>query len=146
METTTLKTEKLQKFSELKHAEVLFDQATKSAIVRSKLNFIPFKNFQEIFGQVEELLKKHAVKKLIFDKTSLNVFDQPSMEWYYLDWKVRMMKNHGLKDHRKILPNDSFFKKSVDIGRGKILNSHPDHAIQQVNIRYYNSLQEALLD
>lgn len=139
-----METTKLTKVESTKHADLLYDEATKSGIVQSTDHFIPFQSFKTIFEKVEELMKAKSVSKLIFDKRTLNVFDQASMEWYYLEWKVQMLNKYGLKDHIKILPEEQFFRKSVDIGRNKILDNNKDHQIQEISIRYIDTLEEAL--
>jgi hypothetical protein len=105
--------------------------------------FISDLEFKEIFKEIGEMAKHHNVKKLIFDKRSLKVFDQNSMEWYHIVWK-KEMKKYGLKSYRKILPEDSMFVKSVEIGRAKILAKYPDFSFEDYDIQYCNSIEEAV--
>ncbi len=106
-------------------------------------SFITDKDFRDIFSEIGEMVKHHSVKKLIFDKRSLKVFDQPSMEWYHIVWK-KEMKQYGLKSYRKILPKDSMFVKSVEIGRAKILAKYPEFSFEEYDIQYFSSVEEAI--
>ena len=65
------------------------------------------------------------------------------MEWYYTDWKERA-HNAGLTIHRKILPEDSFFRNSVKIGREKILEANPGLVIHKLDMKYYENLKDAV--
>jgi hypothetical protein len=134
----------LTKFAELTHADIFYEETSQSALVRCTRRFIPFEEFQKIFGKVEDLIIHRKVNKVVFDKRQLVTFDQTCMEWYYLDWKTRMMKDHGLKDHRKLLPNDLFFQKCVKIGKEKILKLDQEKLTLEFKISYYNILEDAL--
>jgi hypothetical protein len=112
-------------------------------VVKTTGEYIPKTQFQEIFIAVGHLVVKNKITKLIFDKRSLTVFHQPSMEWYFVVWK-ELMYYHGLKVHRKLLPKDDFFRESVRIGREKIMKHHPLGKYNEMDIRYSNSLLEAI--
>ena len=71
------------------------------------------------------------------------VFHQPSMEWYFVEWKEKMY-NHGLKTHRKILPKDAVFRQSVKIGRDKINREYPQGKFHKMDIQYFETLDEAI--
>ncbi len=107
------------------------------APVISELEFMTF--FHEVGGLVE----RYGIKKLIFDKRSLRVFHQPSMEWYHVHWKKEMAKV-GLKTYRKILPEDKVFKMSVEIGRKKIREKNPEFNFEDFDIQYCESIEEAI--
>lgn len=126
-------------------AEIRYNRESKTAIIITKAGYLPMDKFREIFNTLTTLLEKQAVTKLIFDKRSLTVFHQPSMEWYYKEWKTVMLQKHGLRNHYKLLPQDSMFRKSVEIGRGKILTDLPENSpLRQLNIRYFETIEEAL--
>ena len=112
-------------------------------ICSTKTTFISDLEFKEIFKEIGEMAKHHNVTKLIFDKRSLKVFDQNSMEWYHIVWK-KEMKKYGLRKYRKILPEDNLFVKSVEIGRAKILAKHPEFSFEDYDIQYCNSIEEAI--
>jgi hypothetical protein len=48
----------------------------------------------------------------------------------------------GLTKHRKILPEDNLFRKSVEIGREKIKKDHPNFDFDALDIVYVESVEE----
>ena len=112
-------------------------------ICELKAEYIPIVHFQETFRQISQLVQSGINDKFIFDKRSLRAFHQPSMEWYYVEWK-RDMLQLGLKKHRKILPDEAWFRKSVLIAKDQIYQRYPDHIINQLDIKYCNTLPEAI--
>jgi len=112
-------------------------------IVEATSTYIPIEEFKEVFNSIGELVKKNKFSKLIFDKRALTVFHQPSMEWYFVDWKEKMF-GLGLKTHRKILPQDAVFRQSVKIGREKIKSMHPNGKYTLMDIQYSETLEEAI--
>lgn len=129
---------------EFKHAQVFrAEHEPESVVVIATANYIPMEEFKSIFNFIDDLAGKKKVSKVIFDKTKLSVFHQPSMEWYFTDWKERMYKK-GCSSHRKILPQDSMFINSVKVGRDKINKAYPDKVFHQLDIQYCDSIEEAL--
>ncbi len=127
-----------------KHATIyLLPHAPEAAIVEATANYIPLEQFKEIFNFIGELTVTKKLTKLIFDKRKLSVFHQPSMEWYFVEWKEKMF-DAGLKVHRKILPKDEVFRQSVRIGREKINKTYPEKKFHQMDIRYAESVEESL--
>jgi hypothetical protein len=127
-----------------KHALVqVVKSHPETAVVTATATYIPLEQFQEIFNYIGTLATREGIKKLIFDKRELSVFHQPSMEWYFIEWKEKMF-DVGLKIHRKILPSDEVFRHSVKIGREKINKSHPNGKYKLMDIRYYETLEEAV--
>ena len=116
----------------------------KAILATATGTFIPRAEFTEAF---ETLLSKLAeapnADTLIFDKRPLRTFDQDSMVWYHVDWKERAYRN-GIVHHIKLLPTDKTFRKSVEIGRQKIMDEHPDFDFARYDIRYLDSIEEAL--
>ena len=130
---------------EFKHAKVLtVTNSPNTAIVEALTNYIPLEPFKEIFNFIGELAKQKKITKLIFDKRKLTVFHQPSMEWYFIEWKEKMF-DQGLNIHRKILPADDVFRQSVRIGREKIDKNYPTKKFNQMDIQYAETIEEALL-
>lgn len=113
------------------------------AVVEATASYIPIEQFKEIFNFIGELVKKEKISKLIFDKRKLSVFHQPSMEWYFVEWK-ESMHNNGLAVHRKILPQDEVFRQSVKIGREKINKAFPQGKFHQMDIAYAETLEDAI--
>ena len=116
---------------------------SQTLLCRSKKSYIPNKAFKDFFGKLESTIVGSDITTLIFDKTSLSVFDQEAMEWYHIHWKEKMWAK-GLKHHRKILPNDPLFETSVSIGRRKILEKNPDFNFEKFDIQYCSSVEEAI--
>ncbi len=130
----------------LKHAVIsTVKDSPKTAVVEALSTYIPMDQFKEIFNFIGELVKKEKITKLIFDKRKLSVFHQPSMEWYFVEWKEKMF-DLGLKTHRKILPNDEVFKQSVKIGREKINKTYPNGKFNQMDIVYSESIEQAIAE
>ncbi len=130
---------------QFKHAIVYtVNNDADTAVVQAISNYIPFESFKEVFIFIGELADKKKLKKLIFDKTKLTVFHQPSMEWYFIEWKEKMF-DIGLSTHIKILPKDEIFRYSVKIGRDKINKNHPEKNYNKMDIRYAETLEEALM-
>ena len=113
------------------------------AVVEATSPYIPIENFKEAFEYVGKLVNTNKITKLVFDKRKLSVFHQPSMEWYFVHWKEEML-DHGLKVHRKLLPDDDVFRESVKIGRGKINKAFPNGKFHQLDIAYAETLEDAV--
>lgn len=130
----------------LKHAAVYtVKDSPKIAIVEALSTYIPIDQFKETFHFIGELVAKEKITKLIFDKRKLSVFHQPSMEWYFVEWKEKMFEL-GLKTHRKILPKDEVFRQSVKIGREKINTNFPNGKFKLMDIAYSESLEQAIAE
>lgn len=112
-------------------------------IVEARSTYIPIEHFKETFNFIGELVEKRQISKLIFDKRKLSVFHQPSMEWYFTEWKEQMF-NKGLTTHRKILPQDEVFRQSVKIGREKINNQFPNGKFKLMDIAYAENIEQAI--
>ncbi len=112
-------------------------------LVTATTTYIPIDQFKLIFNEIGEWVQELGIQKLIFDKRQLTVFHQPSMEWYFVDWKERMF-DFDLNIHVKILPQDEVFRQSVKIGRNKINEAYPHGRFHQMEISYAESLDEAI--
>jgi len=105
--------------------------------------FINEEQYKELFIEVGKQMEQHNLKYLVFDKSALTVFHQPSMEWYHVIWKEEMTAK-GVKGYYKILPDDAMFKNSVQVGKANIAKKFPSFDFEKHNIRYFNSVEEAL--
>ncbi|MEM9671919.1 MAG: hypothetical protein AAF992_04950, partial [Bacteroidota bacterium] len=112
-------------------------------ICELKSEYVPIEHFKDIFYKISELVKRGISQKFIFDKRALRAFHQPSMEWYFVVWKKEMYQ-HGLSLHRKILPDEPWFQKSVEIAKEQIVKNYPDTIVDKLDIRYCDSIQEAI--
>jgi hypothetical protein len=135
---------KLEVVKDFKHASIsTVEGPTVVAIVEAKTEYIPIGDFKKIFEAIGEVVKQKGVTKLVFDKRNLTVFHQPSMEWYFTEWKEQMFEL-GLKTHRKILPANEVFRQSVKIGRDKINKTFPQGKFHQMDIGYAETLEDAI--
>jgi len=107
--------------------------------------YVPEQSFKELFANISVLVGKATtpITKFVFDKQSLRTFHQASMTWYHVEWKPEMAKL-GLYAYRKILPKDPLFRKSVEIGRNKISQDHPEFDWAKFDIQYCETLTDAL--
>ncbi len=137
------KTIEKEDLATFKHASVYRLAGQPTAVVEATANYIPIDQFKEVFSHIGDLIKQHKVTTLIFDKRNLTVFHQPSMEWYFVEWKAKMAAL-GLTNHVKILPTDRIFRESVKIGREKINKAYPNGTFHTLNIRYAESIEEAI--
>jgi hypothetical protein len=135
--------ERLDLQEEFEHSDIFLVENKPILIIKASDSYIPIEEFKELFAKASELIRTHNIQKIIFDKRRLQVFHQPSMEWYYVHWKEALL-NEGIKAHRKLLPNDQVFKKSVELGKAKIMEKYPRIRLKEMDIRYYDSLQEAI--
>ena len=134
-----LKTEQSFKHAILKSVEA----NPQTLILEATASYIPIEQFKEIFNVIGSIVTEKKISKLIFDKRKLTVFHQPSMEWYFVEWKERMF-DLGLKTHRKILPQDDVFRQSVRIGREKIKSTFPNGKYTEMDIQYADTLEDAI--
>jgi hypothetical protein len=129
--------------SDSKFAHIQYVEDAFAVILKFKSAYVPIETFKAVLGEIEIFAGKEKVEKIVFDKSNLTVFHQPSMEWYHVEWKEKMLKK-GVKSHRKILPKDRLFVESVRIGREKIQKNHPSFSFSRYDIQYCESVEEAL--
>ncbi len=125
------------------YADILQVNEEPILIVQAKTPFIPLSEFKNLFEEVGQWVTKLSITKLIFDKRSLKVFHQPSMQWYCTEWKEKMA-DQGLSVYRKLLPEDTLFRHSVQVGRDAILRKFPHGKYRKLDIQYVEDLAEAI--
>lgn len=135
--------ERLDLQAEFDHSDIFLVEDKPILIIKASDTYIPIEEFKELFAKATELIRERKIKKVIFDKRRLQVFHQPSMEWYYVYWKDALFEE-GVKSHRKLLPNDQVFQKNVELGKAKIMEKYPRIRINEMDIRYYDTLQDAI--
>ncbi|WKN32819.1 hypothetical protein PZB74_05605 [Porifericola rhodea] len=128
---------------EFKHCDIFTVENKPVLIIKATDTYIPIEEFQKVFLRAAELIKEHQIKKVIFDKRRMSVFHQPSMEWYYKEWKESLLP-YGMHVHRKLLPEDKVFRKSVELGKAKIKEKYPQLKVNEMDIRYFEDMQEAI--
>jgi len=142
----TLHTSETQDFElafEQKYVRVLISPELKIVICELLADYIPIEDFKDAFHQIGEIVKAGNYEKFIFDNRSLRAFHQPTMEWYFIYWKKEMLE-YGVKTHRKILPDEKWFEKMVQIAKAQILQNYPDNIIDQLDIKYCDTIEEAI--
>lgn len=145
MDNTTIKSTKsgFQDYYNSRFSRIYFNEELKIIICELKAEYVPIEHFKDTFYKISELVEAGNNHKFIFDKRSLRAFHQPSMEWYFVVWKKEMYEK-GLKIHRKILPPEPWFRKSVAIAKEQISREHHEIIINKLDIRYCESVEEAI--
>lgn len=128
---------------ELRDASVYASPGHKIIICKLHQDYIPIEEFKKIFHKISDIVKAGDYEKFIFDKRSLRAFHQPTMEWYFIHWKKDMLQ-YGVKTHRKILPAERWFAKMVQIAKDQIMQNYPDNIVEQLDIQYCDSIEEAI--
>ncbi|RPA68923.1 hypothetical protein EF405_10260 [Cyclobacteriaceae bacterium YHN15] len=129
---------------DFRYAKVYANSEKGMIICELLTDYIPIDDFIYTFNQISTIVEDGKFEKFIFDKRSLRAFHQPSMEWYFLNWKNKMLEL-GIKKHRKILPEEKWFEKMVMIAKEQILKNNPDNIIHLLDIKYCDSIEEAIL-
>lgn len=99
--------------------------------------------FMDIFNSSTRMIEEHGLLHFIFDKRTLRTFHQPSMEWYFVEWKP-VVRDMGMACHFKILPDEPWFHRCVEAGRNDIVKSYQQNLLEGISIRYVNGVEEAL--
>ncbi len=124
-------------------SRIYYNPDIKTIICELKSEYVPIEHFKDTFYKVSELVEAGNNHKFIFDKRSLKAFHQPSMEWYFTVWKKEMHAK-GLSIHRKILPPEPWFRKSVAIAKEQISREKQGLVLDLLDIQYCDSIQEAI--
>lgn len=143
METTTYKGYEFKPLYSCTHASVLYNRELKFALCRADTEYIPIEDFQSIFLAITELIGEHPMKYLLFDKRNLRTFHQPSMEWYFTVWKPEI-KQAGLANHYKILPDLEWFVQAVHAGRHQIALKCDKNLLDGIEVTYVEAVEEAI--
>ena len=116
----------------------------KTIVCEAIHEYMPQDDFKILFTSISNYIAKYRPETFVFDKRALKAFHQPSMEWYFTEWKSDMSKLYGLKKHRKLLPNTSWFALAVKAGRAELAKKYPDGEFHNLDIQYKNSVVEAI--
>lgn len=125
------------------YSSLYFNASLKMAICVADQDYIPIKNFKQIFVQTTLLSEQFEIKHFVFDKRKLRTFHQPSMEWYFSVWKPAM-RDKGLVSHFKLLPEMEWFVKAVEAGKHEIYQKFGKDIVNGISIDYVNTLEEAI--
>ncbi|MFT5642317.1 MAG: hypothetical protein ACI9A7_002426 [Cyclobacteriaceae bacterium] len=143
LENTSIEDLGFKKNFSVEHADVFLNKDKGIITCVLLTDYVPIVDFRELFNRISVLVVNNTIKKFIFDKRSLRTFHQPSMEWYFIEWKTEMYK-HGLRVHRKILPDLPWFAKAVEIVRKPLIEKFPPEIKANIDIGYRNSIEEAV--
>ena len=125
------------------YAEVGVNQEKKAICCVLIQDYVPIEDFRSTFHQISEIASEGVYEKFIFDKRALRTFHQPSMEWYFIEWKTKMV-GFGIRKHRKILPDLEWFAKAVEIAKRPLLEKISKELRDQLDIVYCNSIEECI--
>lgn len=111
----------------------------------AEADYIPIKQFKQLFQMLTDEIEggEGDFHKFIFDKRALRTFHQPSMKWYFTEWKTAMLE-HGLNKHFKILPDLPYFVKAVEAARKPLLKKYPEDVLKALRIEYYDDVESAV--
>ncbi len=106
-------------------------------------DYVPIGKFKQIFEMLSDEIKEGEYTKFVFDKSNLRTFHQPSMKWYFTEWKTEVI-NYGLTKHYKVLPKLEYFRKSVEAARKPLLAKYPKELLAKLKIEYFETVEEAV--
>ena len=99
-----------QPLAENRFIKLLYDAQNEAIICLPILDLVPTEVFKASFLLAADEIKARNVKRMVFDKRSLRLFDQAAMIWYYVELKPLIKANTGMITYRKILPEDEKFR------------------------------------
>lgn len=112
-------------------------------VLTANASYIPIHQFKSTLEKVVSVVSEKNLNAMIFDKRKLDTFHQPSMEWYYIEWKNELVTK-GLTRHYKILPENEWFQKSVEAGKNEIYKKYPEYNFSSFSVAYVKNIDEAL--
>ncbi len=126
-------------------ASLYYNENLEMVLCIADVEYIPIENFKTIFLTISELIENHSFKHLLFDKRNLRTFHQPSMEWYFAIWKPTI-KEKGLTNHYKILPDLDWFVQAVNAGKHEIFKKYNSTILNGIRITYVDTIEKAIED
>lgn len=126
------------------YGQMLYNEQKQVVIIEALSSYIPIDDFKNLFNEIYKLADQKPISKTIFDKRGLRTFHQPSMEWYFVDWKTNLFKRYGIYQHIKLLPDLKWFNKAVEAGKAEIFSKYEIETFNYLSIEYHNSIIEAL--
>lgn len=106
-------------------------------------DYVPITKFKQVFEMLADEIREGDYEKFVFDKSNLRTFHQPSMKWYFTEWKTEMV-NYGVNKHFKVLPKLEYFRKSVEAARKPLLAKYPKDILEKLRIEYFETVEEAV--
>lgn len=105
--------------------------------------YIPIDHFMNLLKQQMTLMEMYGCDKFIIDGRAIRGFHQPSMEWFYLTWKVEAYKRFGLEKHRQLFTDEEWFLKCIDAAQDQIKRKDPGSIVHTLDLKRCESLEEA---
>jgi hypothetical protein len=65
--------------SDSKFAHIQYVEDAFAVILKFKSAYVPIETFKAVLGEIEIFAGKEKVEKIVFDKSNLTVFHQPSI-------------------------------------------------------------------
>ncbi|MES2567422.1 MAG: hypothetical protein V4565_11175 [Bacteroidota bacterium] len=127
------------------YSSLFYNSNLEMVLCIADVEYIPIENFKTIFDSISELIEKHSIKHLLFDKRNLRTFHQPSMEWYFAVWK-QSIKEKGLVNHYKILPDLEWFVQAVNAGKHEIFKKYNSNLLNGIRVSYVDTIEKAIDD
>lgn len=143
---TTLQAYNFQKIYEESIGKIYVQEEQKIFICEIGEPYMTIDDFKSLLFQKGIFIKQYGgCEKFIFDKRAIQSFHQPSMEWYYVVWKVKMLEKFNLRIHRKLFTKEMWFRKMIEAGRAQIKQKYPDSPVHHLDIKVCESIEDAIL-
>ncbi len=126
------------------YAKIFTANDANTIICELLLPYTPIDKFMGVLQKKAQLIQAYGCDKFVFDKRAIKGFHQPTMEWYYLEWKVEMYHKYGLSVHRKLFSNEDWFLKCIEAGRAEIKRKDPGSIVHTFDIKVCQTLEEAV--
>ncbi|TNF24948.1 MAG: hypothetical protein EP314_07275 [Bacteroidetes bacterium] len=133
---------KLIEFGGNKSIKLYYEPNSRVGLAEAIVPYMPMDDFMNAFKESTRMVEEFKLTRFIFDKRALRAFHQPSMEWYFVQWKPKV-RDLGLTTHYKILPDEDWFRKCVEAGREDIRLTYGDDFLHNIDIHYVGTIQEA---
>lgn len=133
----------LTEFGGNQSIKLYYESNLRIGIAVATAPYISMDEFMEAFKASTEMIREFNITKFIFDKRALRAFHQPSMEWYFVEWKPKI-KEMGMKTHYKILPQEDWFRKCVEAGRRDIEEAYGENFLDGITVTYVDSIKQAV--
>jgi len=143
MEKLTINDVEFELIYKCDYSSLFYNEKLLVAVCIAKQDYIPINNFKSMFLAFSDLIEKYPIIHLVFDKRSLRTFHQPSMEWYFAIWKP-MVKEKGLVNHYKLLPELDWFEKAVEAGKHEIFKKYSKDILNGITITYVKTMEKAI--
>ncbi len=107
-------------------------------------SYTEIEDFKAMLKKKAELIEEYGCDRFVFDKRAIRGFHQPTMEWYYLEWKPEMHRRFGLRVHRKLFTDEVWFLKCLQAGRAEIKRRDPGSIVHTMDIKVVQSIEESI--